>query len=191
MKKPKHTTPPKKDKLKKQFNFKKLILVLGIILILNLFVNYGVATFYDAPNYEDYCTTEITSKDYSTEEACEKTGGLWNEAPRIKETVPRDEIQESWCDEEYTCAKDYGVVKDVYNRDVFIILIIAGIISILVGFFATQAEAVSIGLSFGGLLSLIIGTMRYWSGMDDYLRFIILGVALAILIWIGVKKLKD
>jgi len=27
--------------------------------------------------------------------------------------------------------------------------------------------------------------------MDDYFRFIILGVALFVLIWIGIKKIKD
>ncbi|MBU2263298.1 hypothetical protein KJ750_01400, partial [Patescibacteria group bacterium] len=59
------------------------------------------------------------------------------------------------------------------------------------GFVISQSEAVALGFSFGGILSLIIGTIRYWSGMDDYLRFIILGVALAILIWMGIKKLKD
>ena len=82
-------------------------------------------------------------------------------------------------------------MQNFYNRNVFIILEIAGLIAFLLGLFAINAKAVSNGFLGGGVLSLIIGTVRYWSGMDDYLRFGILGIALAILIWVGYKKIRS
>lgn len=183
----------------RHINFKKIVIALAIIIVLNLFFNYGIDTFYKGPKYEDFCKPEDLSRQYQAKEDCDSVGGLWTdnrnkplygEAPVPVPILDQKSEPLGWCDVEYTCRKSFESVQNLYNRNVFIILIIAGIISIIIGFLVGQSEAVSSGLSFGGILSLIIGTIRYWSGMDDYLRFI-LGVALAVLIWIGVKKLKD
>ncbi|KKP98523.1 MAG: hypothetical protein US06_C0007G0001, partial [Parcubacteria group bacterium GW2011_GWC2_36_17] len=45
--------------------------------------------------------------------------------------------------------------------------------------------------TFAGLISFLVGTVGYWSAIQDYLRFVILGIVLAVLIYIGYKKLKD
>ncbi len=168
---------------------------MGIIIVLNLFINYGVSTFYDAPERDVFCPKELTAEKHDTKEECESAGGFWSENyayPSSEIRAPKEEfIEEGWCDVYHSCQKGFEEARDFYNRNVFVILIIAGIISIIIGFLITQVEAVSLGLSFGGLISLIIGTIRYWSAMDEYLRFIILGIALAILIWIGIKKIRD
>ena len=178
-------------KKRKQMGIKKLVIIIGIIIVLNLFVNYGISTFYDAPKFEDYCKTELISRTYETPEACAEVGGRWNGNTPATTTESAPVLEKGYCDTTYQCNKDYEPVRDLYNRNVFIVLIIFGILSITLGFFLSKAEAVAMGFSFGGILSLIIGTIRYWSGIDDYLLFIVLGVALAILIWIGVKKIKD
>ncbi len=160
-------------------NFKKLILVLGIVIVLNLFINYGVATFYDKPEYKDFCGRE----EFIPKPAplMERGGGEgFDKAEYAERQKARME-----CNEKYQTARDF------YRRNVFIILLVAGIASIIGGFAIVQAEAVSLGLSFGGLLSLVVGTVGYWSAMDDYLRFIILGIALAVLIRMGIKKAKE
>ena len=46
------------------------------------------------------------------------------------------------------------------------------------------------GLMLGGLINIVEGVIRYWSQMNEYLRFIILGILLIVLIWISYKKLK-
>lgn len=187
----------------KNINFKKIILVLGIIIVLNLFFNYGVATFYDTPEYDGFCKPDLSSKTYNSEEECKNIGGMWTANQTFydkripAETGPVAPVAinqlepKGWCDVQYSCRKDFEIANSFYNRNVFIVLIIAGIISIVTGFIVGQSEAVSLGLSFGGIVSLIIGTVRYWSDMDDYLRFIILGIALATLIYIGIKKFRN
>jgi hypothetical protein len=188
---------------KKRINFKKIILVFGIIIVLNLFFNYGVATFYDEPKYDDFCKPELSSKVYNLEEECRNSGGMWlaNQSFYAEDSsrsmpVPQPVVKDikeprGWCDVQYSCRKNFENALEFYNRNVFIVLIIAGVISIVAGFMIGQSEAVSLGLSFGGLLSLIIGTIKYWSDMDDYLRFIILGVALIILVYMGIKKFRN
>ena len=79
----------------------------------------------------------------------------------------------------------------VYNRNVFVVFVVAGILLLIGSVYLAGAEAVSLGLSFGGVLSLVIGSMRYWSDMNDILRVIILGVALVGLIYVAWKKFKD
>lgn len=182
----------------KNINFKKLILILGIVIVLNLFLNYGIHTFYKNPKIENFCEQELLSKQYQIKGECESVGGFWTEnkaLPLQERSAPAYEPKQGeptgWCDAQYSCRKDFDKARDYYNRNVFIILIIAGFISVVVGFMVGQSEAVSLGLSFGGILSFIVGTIRYWSAMDDYLRFIILSVALAVLIWIGIKKFRN
>ena len=53
-----------------------------------------------------------------------------------------------------------------------------------------EAEAVSLGLSLGGVLSFVIGTIGYWSDLSDVLRVVVLGIALVALIYLGIKKVR-
>ena len=70
------------------------------------------------------------------------------------------------------------------------ILSILGVLSIVLGMLVKNVHALSFGLMLGGLITIVYGITKYWSQMNEYLRFIILGILLAILIWISYKKLK-
>ncbi len=152
----------------RNINLKKLI----------LFVGYGIVTFYDEPKYEDFCEEEFIYKPLPLME------------PRDGEVFDSDAYEEQQRARK-ECNDAYQTASDLYKRNVFIVWVVAGSISIVVGFFVGQSEAVSLGLSFGGLVSLIVGAIGYWSAMNDYLRFIILGIALAVLIWIGIKRFRN
>ncbi len=162
--------------------YKKLILSLGIVVVLNLFFNFGVRTFYHEPQYNDFCADDYLR--YAPAPYPVDAKDKVAIAEYEKKQIETGQKQKEGSDK-------YNTVRDVYNRNVFIVLISLGVLSIIIGFLVGNAEAVSLGLSFGGLLSLIIGTIRYWSAMHEYLRFVLLGVALMILIWFGVKKMRD
>lgn len=180
---------------------KEIILALAIVVVLNLFINYGVFTFYKPPQYEKFCPVELNQKTYADKEFCQAVGGRWFEnggdvkyyrggvvpAPAVPNG---SENQKGWCDPTVKCRETYEAARDVYNRNVFIVLVAAGLAALALGFLVFNVPAVSNGFLGGGLVSLIIGTVRYWSDMDDYLRFVILGIALAVLVWLGHKKLK-
>lgn len=177
---------------------KEIILSLAIMVVLNLFFNYGVFTFYKSPDYEKFCPVELTQKSYSDQSECEAVGGRWFEGAGEVKYYPNEPRpiavepaagQKGWCDSTAECRESYESVREVYNRNVFVVLVILGLISLGLGFLAISAAPVANGFLGGGLLSVIIGSIRYWSEMNDYLRFIILGVALAALIWLGYKKI--
>jgi hypothetical protein len=188
-----------------QFNLKKFGIGLAIVIVFNLFVNYGIHTFYKSLKYEDFCKPERLKQSLNTRQSCEAIGGLWTEnvgygASKIYtpenagSPAPIVEIKEQqptgWCDQDFTCRKDFEAVNNIYRRNVFIVWVVAGITTIVASFFFTAVQILSTSFMFSGILSLLVGTIQYWSAMQDYLRFIILGVALGVLIYLAYKKLK-
>ncbi len=176
----------------KNIHILKWVLVIAIVVVLNLFFNFAIKLAYDAPEWDKFCPQQQVTITPDTQDKCVAVGGAWTEnvAP-AKPVIAGETVPKGWCDPNFTCQKKYQTALELYNRNVFIILILAGLISLVIGFFLNAISSVSLGLSLGGVLSFIIGTIRYWSNMDDYLRVIILGLALVALIWLGVKKIRD
>lgn len=157
---------------------KKIALAMGIVVLLNVFFNVGVDTFMQPPEYEDFCQ----DRTLLTQEACLEAEGEWVEDPV-------DESYGGWC--ENHCWERYEEALEPYNRNAFIVLVGLGVLVLAAAMFVAMPAAVMNGLLYGGILSVVIGTMRYWENMDDYLRFIVSGLGLLILIAIGYKKLND
>lgn len=178
---------------KKQSSIIKWTLIVGIMIVVNLFITYLVDVIYPAPEFTDFCPEQQVNRAIETEAACLEIGGQWNENIEAKNITPQITVPvpAGYCDATYTCGKQYEETMKVYNRNVFVVFIIAGILLLIGSVFLKGAEAVSFGLSFGGVLALIIGSVRYWSDMDDILRVILLGIALAGLIYVAWKKFKD
>lgn len=180
---------------------KKFALALSIVVVLNLFFNVGIAAFQREPKFDDFCGLD-TRQYYETKEACEAQGGEWigyaggpypYPKPVRVALPPEVGIQEprEYCDAQATCRKEHQAAINLYNRNVFIALVVLGTVSVALGIFFNAVSAISFGLLYGGLLSFLIGTSRYWSDMNEYLRFVILGIVLAALLWVGYRKLKD
>ena len=72
----------------------------------------------------------------------------------------------------------------------FIVDVIAGVIAVVVGLLLNK-DTISTGIVSGGVLLLLYGTIRYWRYANNILKFILLGITLAILIWIAYKRLDQ
>lgn len=162
--------------------WKKLALSLAILIVLNIFFNVGLDTFYKVPEYDSFCNEEVRGMEFAdTQEACLENDGAWV-------------INKDWayCESKIdNCWDQYQDYISPYNRNAFIALVSLGLVTLLAGLFIFMPSAVANGLTYGGILSIVIGTMRYWPNMDDYLRFIFSGIVLVILILVGFKKIKD
>ncbi|MBU4479972.1 hypothetical protein KKG48_00825 [Patescibacteria group bacterium] len=170
----------------------KWSLVLGIIIVLNLFFAYAMKVIYKAPQYEDFCQKEQVIEKINTKEACLEKGGQWNEniidrglvTGEVSVQVP------GYCNLNFVCNNEFIDAQENYEKNVFMTLIGLGVLSIIIGFMIASTEVVSMGLSLGGVLSFIVASIRYWQYASEYLQVIILGLALVVLIWLGVKKFK-
>ena len=194
--------------------FKHVILAVGIAIVSVLFISFGISTFYTTPQYGDFCGEREKFVDVITQQDCDELGGKWN--PRdIARPLPliennqllctkisekddavtlncqsQEQIKnQGYCDRDFYCRQQFDDTREIYNRNVFIVATGIGIIILIVGF-ALKLASVSSGLMGGGILTIIYGTIRYWSDLPDFGRFIILGLTLAILIWLGYKKIS-
>ena len=170
----------------------KWSLIIGIVIVLNLFFNYALSLAYKQPLYEVFCpNTSQVVKALDNKNECVAAGGQWNEnnyyqpAP-VEKTAPK-----GYCDQQFTCRNDFEAAQKVYNRNVFITLVILGAICVAVGSFLRANMLISIALSLAGVLSFVIASVRYWSSADDLIKVIILAIALSILVWVAVKKFKN
>jgi len=183
------TKPPKK-----KLNIIKWALIVGIAVVVNLFLFYLVDAIYNKPLYTDFCPERQVNRAIESEEACLEIGGQWNENMDAKVSRISEQgmpVPASYCNTDYTCNKQYKDVLKVYNRNVFVIFVIAGILLLITSVYLGGSEAVSLGLAFGGVIALIIGSARYWSDMNDILRVVVLGVALVALIYVAWQKFQD
>ncbi len=169
-------------------------LIIGIIIVLNLFFNYALSLFYKAPEYVKFCPTSQVVTIPDNQQACVDKGGQWTNNNYYEKTVrvPVGEVQpKGYCDLDYTCRTQFEDANKSYTRNIFIFLVILGALCVLVGNFFKGNNVISNGLALGGLLSFIVASVRYWNDANDYVHVFILAIALAILIWIAVKKFKN
>ncbi|PIP73072.1 MAG: hypothetical protein COW88_03120 [Candidatus Lloydbacteria bacterium CG22_combo_CG10-13_8_21_14_all_47_15] len=184
---------------KKYAGWLKWLLIVGTVIVLNLFFNSAIKVAYHEPEYTDFCEEKQVRVIPETKDECLEVGGQWTEDRFVqyglleREPVPVPKIateKEGYCDPDFTCRQGYEDARDVYERNVFVAWTIAGVIAIIVAIFV-PIETLSLSLSLGGVVSLVIGSTRYWSRMDDVLRLVVLGIALVALIWVGIKKIRE
>ena len=185
---------------------KAIILSVVIAIVLSAFVIYLVESINPTPQWDDYCgnvsgpryayntnvvppvpLTDVSGPRYAydakvvppvplmeNETQCVANGGIW---------------KNGYCDYYYECQKAFDAVNEKHNRVVFIVAAIGGLIAIILGLFLAL-PSVSSGLMLGGGFLMIYGTSQYWYKLSNWIRVILLGVVLIVLIWLAYRKLK-
>ena len=163
---------------------KNFIMVIGIAILFALFVGYGIEVFDPAPKNEEFCRQDL----YEMQEksTCEDAGGLWQ---GYEGGAPAP-VKGSYCSAPYKCYDDFSQAQAKHDKIVFIVAIIIGILGVITGVILKK-DIVSAGITAGSILLILYGTIRYWQHANDTLKFILLGIALTVLIWLAYKKLTD
>ena len=162
----------------------KWSLIIGIVIVLNLFYNYTLSLVYSAPDYQAFCPQKQVVVAPETQEQCVTSGGAWTEYPKpVKQAEPA-----GFCDQTYACNQKFQDASKVYDRNVFITLVVLGVLTFAASLLLVNFEVVSVALSIGAVLDFVIASIRYWSRADDLIKVFILGVALVVLVWIAIKK---
>ena len=174
----------------------KWSVILGIIIVLNLFFNYTLSLVYESPKYEVFCPQSQVVNIPDNQNECVAQGGQWtqyqNKFGTGQAPTPVGEmVRDGYCDLQYTCRQEYEAANNTYSRNVFIVLVVLGAASVAIGNFFVGNTVISNGLSLGGVLSFIIASIRYWSAADDLFRVIILAISLGLLFWVAWKKFRN
>ena len=180
-------------------NAKNVIVSIAIAVLLAFFVGYGIEVFDPIPNAEHcYNAYEYRLYDLHSEAECLQAGGNYVKEPFAEPIVepgkPDIIIPEDVgrCVPDYEaqqrCYTEYEASKQKHDVVVFIVGVVFGILAILYGILL-KTSAIGSGVLFGGLILIIYGTVRYWRYADNILKFILLGIALAALVWFAYKNL--
>ncbi len=186
------------------FKIKEAILGTAIAVIFVFFIVYGIKVFYKEPKYEQFCkVSDLIDATYDAYEyparVKEPIGNMCGKAIDDYESFRKDclekqqdvvfEYDNNGCQIATSCtscSRYFRNALNIYNRNVFIVSGIIGIIVIIIGA-VLNLTSVSAGLFGGGILTIIYGTMNYWSELADWARFVILGIALVVLIYLGYR----
>ena len=177
---------------------KKIALTAGIAVLFVLFIVFLVDAVYEQPKYDEYCNQTYYPEPLplGVQQNCSQIN-----AQKIAEQCYKDKgevrykydskgcPEEAHCD---YCSKKFHEESSKYNKNIFYISAIIGIITILTGLYLPKIlDAIASGFMFGGILVLIQGTFRVFGDLSKTLIAVILGIELIILVWIGYKKVKD
>jgi hypothetical protein len=175
----------------KKGGFQKWAMIVAIVIVLNLFFNYAISLVYKMPEYQDYMPQNQVVEPITNKDDCLKVGGQWTDPdPRYAEpnpTYPKAAPAVGYCDPNFTKSQEFQTAQKAYERNVFVVLVVLGVITLALGAMIANA-LLAVAFSWGGVLSLVIASMRYWSNAGNLLKVVILGVALGALIWVSVRK---
>jgi len=169
----------------------KWSLIVGIVIVINLFFNYAISLIYNNPQYDSYCKNTQVIEAVTVKDICITKGGQWNENSYMEPTVVGKTVVNGSCDLQYTCRNEFNSASRVYERNIFITLVALGIILVVLSFYLTFSWILSVSASMAGILSIIIASTRYWGEANNWLRVTILFVALIVLIYLAIKKFRD
>lgn len=176
-----HTAP-------KHPKFVRWALLIGIVVILNVFFFVIEAIAFPTPDYATYCPTLTTqAQDAAT---CDAQGGIWTEYPPQPDVTAPAKVS-GYCDYYAKCSPPYEAALSEQHLYAFILMTVLGVAALLVGLVPLGSSIVSSGLSYGGVVALIFGAMQYWGDAGNWLRLTISTVALVALIYVGIRRFKD
>ncbi len=154
-----------------------IVLGLGTAIILGSLIILGIKAFYPEPTYPTYPVTvpaPVAMPCAAGDAKCQAQLQQYNEQQQIAQNQFNAQQQA------------YEDQMQIYNRNLFIIGNVVGIVVFALGFwllFATAiaAQSVPIGIMIAGLWSIMYGYARGWGSTNDQLKFFI-GLVIAVLV---------
>ena len=176
--------------------FVRWALMVGIIIILNVFFVVVKGILFPAPQYSDFCPANQPSP--VDQPSCVTAGGIWNSSTgavppaatnSIKETAPQ--VPSGYCDMTPKCQAPYDKATKDFQGKSFVLMIGLGALALIVGMLPLGSSIVSTGLSYGGVLTFIIGSTWYWNDAPQLIQLGISALALGALVYTGLKHYRD
>lgn len=167
--------------------FVRWALLIGIVVILNVFFSVLVSIVFPEPTYEAFCPTQQVQPSYGSQESCIAAGGQWSDTPSPK--VAGTPL--GYCDPQYTCRIKYTDALQSHAKDAFIAYVVLGVLVLIAGLIPMGSSIVSSGLSYGGVIALIIGSGQYWGTAGKWIRLAIAVAGLIALLYVGIRRFKD
>jgi hypothetical protein len=170
--------------------FVRWAVLIGIVIVLNLFFFVARSFVIPEPQYDAFCPTRTAPA--ATEQACVAQDGVWVETPSDKSvTAVVKPNTEGYCDLYQKCQPLYDAARKQFEMYAFAFMLSVGVLSLIVGVLPIGSSIVSSGLSYGGVLSFVIASAQYWGEAENLTRLGISTIALIALLYIGIRRFRD
>lgn len=183
----------------------KTFLALGIAAVFAAFIAYGVNVVYEPPQY-DYAQNDCYLKYdcYKAARECEKQYLPNTTTPGAAIPIPEPNdcnLKAQNTTEYKVCMKELDKCNEKFTknspqyshaRNTFFIMLFIGLAAIVAGSRITKPEGVGAGLIGGGVLVILFSIIQsgiYVYSLDKYIKLAGLGIALAVLIYVGYKRI--
>jgi hypothetical protein len=148
-----------------------LVLGAATTIILGALIVLGIKAFYPEPVSPTYPNTAVVVPCASADSACQQND---------------QNIQQQQQNQFNNAEQAYEDQMNIYDRNLFIIANIIGILIFALGFWLIfgaklSSQGVPIGIMLAGLWSIMYGYGRGWGSVDDQLKFFI-GLIIAVMI---------
>lgn len=170
---------------------KKAAMMIGISVLLPLFIILFMQAVYTEPKYEDYCNNSYYDVPLKPADNCSYNYGQGYADCLNQRGQPDFKYDNDGCqvfDKCNFCNLEFEKNREVYNRNVFFMLMPLGLLIVILGIFLT-VDYLGAGFMFSGLIVMFYSTLRYFSDMSKILRALVILVELLIILWIGYKKI--
>ncbi len=180
-------------------NIKNLVLGIGIFVIYMMMLVYGIQVIKPSPQFEDFCSPGIYeySQPYKmtdVDTVCKFNKTLEDQSQTCiaSKGMPIYDYSDSGCRREIKecnmCQTQFNNAQMDYQKTVFIMAVIIGIITLIIGFTILAVEPVGSSLMAAGIGAIFYGSTQNWVNLSNIWRFLLLVVALVLLVLIALKN---
>lgn len=171
--------------------FVRWALMLGIVVVLNIFFIVLVQLALPAPDYATYCPMSNQPAPMNAA-TCDAAGGTWTDyGMPTPDGSTKPAAPSGYCDTTTKCQVPYQAASDTHSLYAFALMVGLGILALVIGLTPLGSSIVSSGLSYGGVLAFVIGSASYWGTAGNWIRLLIAAIGLGALLYIGWLRFKD
>ena len=161
----------------------KIGLGLAIAVVYPFMVGFGIEAFYVAPQQSYEACRQLDPN------VLQETKAMPNESRPIVYSDPQNDPKYKECFDNAQAA------YDIYSRNLFLIAAAFGFLAIIVGtlLFSEKIGPVGPGLVFGGLFTILYGTMRSFRSVDKqwiFIELVIVFIGIILVTWRYIKTVN-
>ena len=168
-------------------DIRRIIVILVIAVLFTMLINVSHDAVYPQPEYNDFCRDNYPKAMRIQPEQCPDIQTV--ECARGQTAYRYDAKgcpSEAYCE---TCNEELQQAQERYSIVVFIVSAITGLVALVVGLHVNLNEWIGSGFLLGGLLTILVGTIRYFGEMGRYVRPVVILFELVLVVYLTYKKL--
>lgn len=168
----------------------RTIIVICFLVLVTTFTTRLFQLAFHKPDYNTFCPDNLYTKQYLNETDCSAEGGQWSSyalSPTPEGIAPAKDAVTGSCNITYTCNKAYEEANKTFERNMFIAIVLVGLILLIVSTFITQ-KLLALSMAITGGFITLYGAIRYFGNAPEVVRLIFLAIGILVLIYIILKR---